>query len=56
VIREAARVVQGLCIYDVVARDFYGVALSARRKEDIHLRTPEAMLARVRELDPRPLG
>lgn len=54
-IGEAVRVVQGLCIYDVVAQDFYGVKLSAQRREEIHLRTPEAMLGRIRELDPRPL-
>ncbi len=55
-IREAARTVQGLCVYDVVAQDFYGVKLSAKRQEEIHLRTPEAMLERIRELDPRPLA
>lgn len=51
----AVRAVQGLCIYDVVAQDFYGVSLSSERQEDIHLRTPEAMLERIRALDPRPL-
>ena len=55
-IAAAARTVQGLCIYDVVAQDFYGVRLSAQRQEDIHLRTPEAVLERIRELDARPLG
>jgi hypothetical protein len=55
VIAEAVRTVQGLCIYDVVAQDFYGVKLPAKRQEEIHLRTPEAMLERIRELDPRPL-
>lgn len=55
-IAEAVRRVQGLCIYDVVAQDFYGVKLPAKREEEIHLRTPEAMLERIRELDPRPLA
>ena len=55
-IAEAVRTVQGLCIYDVVAQDFYGVRLSAKRQQDIHLRTPEAITRRIRELDDRPLG
>ena len=50
------RVVQGLCIYDLLAEPFYGVKLTRERAGDIHLRTPQAMLARIRELDSRPLA
>jgi hypothetical protein len=49
------RVVQGLCIYDLLAEPFYGVKLTEDRAADIHLRTPQAMLERIRELDSRPL-
>jgi hypothetical protein len=50
------RVVQGLCVYDLLAEPFYGARLSPERAADIHLRTPRAMLARILELDPRPLA
>ena len=50
------RAVQGLCIYDLLAEPFYGVKLPPERASEIHLRTPQAMLARIRDLDPRPLS
>jgi hypothetical protein len=50
-----ARVVQGLGIYDVVARDFYSYAIPADRLGELHLRTIAARLERLMELDGRPL-
>ena len=50
-----ARVVQGLGIYDVVARDFYGYAIPADRLGELHLRRIAARLERLMELDGRPL-
>ena len=49
------RVIQGLGIYDVVARDFYGFAAPETRLSEIHLRPIAERLARVMELDDRPL-
>lgn len=50
-----ARVIQGLGIYDVVARDFYGFAPPADRLAEIQLRPISERLARIAELDDRPL-
>ena len=49
---ELVRVVQGLCVYDVVAADFYGFAIPGERRSETHLRPVEAMLAPpvIREL------
>ncbi|HEY1864513.1 MAG TPA: transglutaminase domain-containing protein [Roseiarcus sp.] len=49
------RVIQGLGIYDVVARDFYGFAPPTGRLAEIHLRPIARRLARIVELDNRPL-
>lgn len=49
------RVVQHLCIYDVVATEFYGVKLSSERQQDIHLRKSSEMLDVVLALDSAPL-
>ena len=49
------RVIQGLGIYDVVARDFYGFEPPADRLTEIHLRPIAERLARIIELDDQPL-
>jgi hypothetical protein len=49
------RVIQGLGIYDVVARDFYGFEPPADRLSEIHLRPIAMRLARIVELDDRAL-
>ena len=51
-----ARVIQGLGIYDVVSREFYGFEPPADRLAEIHLRPIAARLARIMELDVRPLS
>jgi Transglutaminase-like superfamily len=48
-------VIQGLGIYDVVARDFYGFEPPADRLAEIHLRSIADRLARIMELDDQPL-
>jgi len=50
-----ARVVQGLAIYDVVANDFYNVSFAADRLKELHLRPVAKRVARLLELDDRPL-
>ena len=50
-----SRVIQGLGIYDVVARDFYGFEPPADRLGEIHLRSIADRLARIVELDDQPL-
>src|ERR1700740_1607601 len=50
-----SRVIQGLGIYDVVARDFYGFEPPENRLSEIHLRSIADRLARILELDDQPL-
>ena len=50
-----SRVIQGLGIYDVVARDFYGFEPPENRLSEIHLRPIAERLARIMELDDQPL-
>jgi hypothetical protein len=50
-----SRIIQGLGIYDVVARDFYGFEAPRDRLSEIHLRSIAQRLARIVELDQRPL-
>jgi hypothetical protein len=50
---RAASVIQGLCIYDVVAEDFYGHRVPEDRFGEIHLRGMESMLDRTLALDPQ---
>ena len=50
-----SRIIQGLGVYDVVARDFYGFEPSDDRLSEIHLRPIAERLGRVVELDHRPL-
>lgn len=51
-----ASAIQGACIHDVVARDVYGCDLPADRQADIHIRSVEARLRRLRDIGPEPLG
>ena len=46
-----SRVIQGLGIYDVVARDFYGFEAPKSRLTEIHLRPIAQRFARIIELD-----
>lgn len=55
-IGEVVVTVQGLLIYDLAAKDFYGVDLPPYQAEAIHERDSARLLARIREVDPRPLG
>lgn len=48
-------IVQGLFIYDVVAKDFFGFDPPKARLEEIHTRSVGEMLERIRELDDAPL-
>src|SRR5882724_7843894 len=48
---ELAPIIQGLCIYDVVAQTFYRHRVSVERQQEIHLRGVEAMLDRLLQLD-----
>jgi hypothetical protein len=50
-----SRVIQGLGIYDIVARDFYGFEAPENRLSEIHLRPIAERLARIMELDDQPL-
>jgi hypothetical protein len=50
-----SRIIQGLAIYDVVARDFYAFDPPRDRLGEIHLRPIADRLARVMELDDRAL-
>jgi hypothetical protein len=50
---RAASVIQGLCIYDVVAADFYGHHVPEGRLDEIHLRGIESILDRMLALNPQ---
>jgi hypothetical protein len=50
-----SQIIQGLAIYDVAARDFYGFGAPEDRLSEIHLRPIAKRLARIVELDGRPL-
>ncbi|HYM01451.1 MAG TPA: transglutaminase-like domain-containing protein, partial [Stellaceae bacterium] len=50
-----ARIVQGLLIYEHVAREFYGVAIPEARRNESHIRPLERMLDALLALDGRPL-
>jgi hypothetical protein len=50
-----AKVVQGLCIHDMVAESMYGLHVPAERAGEIHTRGAAAMLDRILAIDPRPL-
>ncbi len=50
-----AHVIQGLGIYDVVARDFYDFEPPGERASEIHMRPIADRFARIMELDGQPL-
>jgi Transglutaminase-like superfamily len=53
---ELVRIVQHLVVYDVVAADFYGFTLPAKRQGEIHIRPLEKMVERLLGLDDRKLS
>jgi DinB superfamily len=53
--REAVRIVQGLLVHDLVARDLYGVELSAAQASAVHERDARASLELARTISPQPL-
>ena len=55
-VRSLARIIHGLGIYDVVAKDFYGCDLSEARRREIHIRPMEKRLDRIMALEDRPLS
>ncbi|MBK9970530.1 MAG: transglutaminase domain-containing protein [Acidimicrobiaceae bacterium] len=54
-VEEAVRVVQGLLVYDLAAKDLYGVELTATQAGAVHERDAAALLELARTIDPRPL-
>jgi len=55
-VRSLARIIHGLGIYDVVAKDFYGCDLSQERQREIHVRPMKDRLDRIMALEDRPLA
>src|SRR5262245_20378264 len=53
---ELRAIVQGLFVYDVVANDYYGFQPPKLRLEEIHVRSVEAMLEKIRQLEETPLS
>jgi hypothetical protein len=54
-VKELVRIVQQLCVYDVVATSFYGCTIPETRAAEIHLRSMEQMLTHLLVLDNQPL-
>jgi hypothetical protein len=54
-IHEIVDIVQGLLVYDAVARPFYGVDLSPQQAATIHERYADRLLATAQSVDGRPL-
>ena len=54
-VADAVRIAQGLLVYDLVAKDLYGVELSPVQAGAIHERDAAALLELARTIDPRPL-
>lgn len=54
-VAEAVEAVQGLVVYDLVAKDLYGVDLAPDQAGAVHERSAAALLERARKVDPRPL-
>lgn len=52
---ELVSIVQGLGIYDEVAKDFYGFTVPKERTQEIHIRRVREMLRTILSLDERPL-
>jgi Transglutaminase-like superfamily len=55
-VRSLTRIIHGLGIYDVVAKDFYSCDLSEERRREIHIRSMEKRLDRIMALEDRPLS
>lgn len=55
-VNEAVAIVQGLLVYDLVAKDLYGAELSSRQQATVHERDAAALLDRACEIDARPVG
>ncbi len=55
-IESLVRIVQGLIIHEFVAEPFYGITISADRRQESHIRPVERMLERIFMLDDRPLS
>ena len=53
---EAVEIVQGLLVYDLVAKDLYGVELSARQQAAVHERDAAALFELSSEVDARPFA
>ncbi len=51
----AVRIVQGLLVYDLAAKDLYGVELPALQAAGVHERDARAVLDLVRTISPQPL-
>lgn len=54
-VEEAVEIVQGLLVYDLFAKDLYGVELTPRQAGAVHERNAAALLELVLDVDPRPL-
>jgi transglutaminase superfamily protein len=54
-VKEVVDIVQGLLVYDAVARPFYGVDLTPQQAETINERYTDRLLTTARDIDPRPL-
>ena len=52
---KVVEVVQGLLVYDVVAKPFYGVDLATEQAAAIHERDTARLLSLARSVDPRPI-
>lgn len=52
---EAVEIVQGLLVYDLVAKDLYGVDLTPHQAGAVHERNAAALLEHADTVDPRPL-
>jgi hypothetical protein len=55
-VEAIVRIIQGLVIYDVVAKDFYGYDVPDNRKSEIHLRPIEELLDTIFQLKNAPLA
>ena len=55
-VEDAVAIVQGLVVYDLVAKDLYGVELSAEQSAAVQERDAAVLLERALAVDPRPLG
>ena len=54
-VEEAVHIVQGLLVYDLVAKSLYGVELAAAQAGAVHQRDAAALLELALTIDPRPL-